>query len=213
MVLPSGRGRTIVRSSSDESLADGGAEVGVKNRRVQRALQNTTSSDPVQRCEALWKLTYRHMPRRRLSGRQRRLIAARMARLAQRDPSADVREAAVHGLRWTRGIDPIGVFLSASADPDPAVRGQALAALGGRALGRCAAAWSRRETIQQTLRCTLADHDPAVRFWSVFAIGQLRLPELREETLALVDDPASGGCGDRTVGELARTVCASLPTS
>ena len=151
-----------------------------------------------------------HLSGHGLSGRQRRVIAHRMVHLAQTDPDDTVREEAVHGLRWVRAIDPVEVFVAASADPAPMVRGQAIAGLGGRAAGRWSSSFQQR--VLAVIERGLADPHADVRFWALFAVGQLGLIELRAQVLALVDDAAPGACGKRTVGEEARAVGASLPT-
>lgn len=132
--------------------------------------------------------------------------------LAEGDPSARVRQAAVYALMFWRHTPSSAprVLLGAARDPDPAVRGFALEALARRFASARRGSESFLAVVDAVTH-GLRDAEPVVRFWAIYAVGVLEVESLRGDVAALVNDPAMG-LAPRTVGEEARGVLTLLDT-
>ena len=126
------------------------------------------------------------------------------------DPDPGVRRSAVHAYMWHYGsMNPTNALAQlALQDPDPEVRGQALEALAARW------AWADRRApgflhVRRAVTGGLAAEHAVVRFWAVYAVGQLELSAERSRVAALLDDQRVG-FADLTVADEARSVLADL---
>jgi hypothetical protein len=115
--------------------------------------------------------------------------------------------------RVAAGQRPSGGSRCAANDPSVEVRGYALEALVHRWCGRSSRG-SHFAKVEAVVADALRAQEPNLRFWGVYAVGQLGLANFEEQVRALIDDPAIG-FADMTVGQEARDALdhlASPPT-
>lgn len=179
----------------------------MRNRRVDRDLRTVETRDGAATAELRWRLAHQ-MPR--VPRAQQRQITHRLTRILREHPSDAVRTWAAYTLHFTPdgGVDARPALLAAARDdPRVAVRAQALESLGG--LCSCGRTGPTVERVAAALHAPLTGDDPDLRFWALYATGQMERPELRAEVNALVgDDRLVAGLW--TVGEEAQDVLVVL---
>ncbi len=141
-----------------------------------------------------------------------RQVAALMARLhgaVLRHPDGDTRRDVAYLLSQWGDRRSVVVFLTllADADAEPEIRGLAAESLGFD-LQFAAPASALRSRAITTLRACLGDAAPAVRFWSLYALGTLDAREARGDVAKLSSDEAIFREGFWSVGDEAREVLA-----
>jgi len=174
----------------------------MRSRRVDRNLRTIETADPTETGAIRWALSHRppRMPRP-----QRRTVAHRLMRILRSHEHPTIREWAAYALhRLPRGAaDPRPILLRAALDdPDVAVRAQALEVVGSLCAYRSGPMVERTAAALPSL---LAHEEPELRFWALYAVGQMRRSELRDAVSALVGDPVVVS-GLWTVGEEAADV-------
>lgn len=141
-----------------------------------------------------------------------RQVASLMMRFRDavlRHPDADTRRDVAYLLAQWGDQRTVGVFLTVVADPgaEPEIRGLAAEALGFD-LQFAPEASALRSRAVATLRTCLTDAAPAVRFWSLYALGTLDARDARGDVAKLVGDDAIFREGFWSVGDEAREVLA-----
>ncbi len=144
-----------------------------------------------------------------LRPRQAASLLARFQTAVLRHPDTDTRRDVAYLLAQWGDRRTASVFLTVLADPaaEPEIRGLAAEALGFD-LQFAPPASALRARALQTLRKCLNDAAPAVRFWSLYALGTLDAREARADVAKLVGDEAIFREGFWSVGDEAREVLA-----
>lgn len=132
-------------------------------------------------------------PRARPARRQVDQIFGRLTDLMRHDADQDVRVHAAYALShwWERRAALALLAVVGDARGLAAVRAQAAEGLGKLvAHGEGFGAFGLRARAVAALRRGLHDERPEVRFWSIYALGQLQAAEARAEIERLVEDDA-----------------------
>ncbi len=152
-----------------------------RNKLVDRAIAALADASPAQRLALIRRLTLTlGAPRRSLPRRQIDRVFAVLARGLRADPDAAVREAIAYALTfWFERRSPrvlVPVLLDTSEAT--AVRAQAAEGIGNVLQCRRLTA-VEHERIAAAMRIGLNDASVEVRFWCLYAVGNLRMAELR----------------------------------
>lgn len=144
-----------------------------------------------------------------LRPRQVASLLARFRAAVLRHPDADTRRDVAYLLAQWGDRRTVGVFLTVLSDAsaEPEIRGLSAEVLGFdlQFAPRASALRSRAVT---SLRACLTDAAPAVRFWSLYALGTLDARETRADVAKLASDEATFREGFWSVGDEAREVLA-----
>lgn len=181
----------------------------MRNRRLSTLLVELEAHEATTRSQAAWSLAYRKLNRGRLSRRQRSRALSALARHARTDPDVDVRRQCVHAFMWQAGWPGVTrLLVDCTKDSEPEVRGQALEAL---ALRWAFASMNRPQfsMVDSAIGNSLTSTEPVVRFWAVYAAGQLNLERYRAVLESMIDDTAVG-FADLTIGDEAKTILENL---
>lgn len=144
-----------------------------------------------------------------LRPRQVAALIARLQAAVVRHPDPDTRRDVAYLLAQWGDRRTVGVFLGLLTDvaAEPEIRGLAAEALGFDLQFVPRASALRSRTVA-ALRGCLTDAAPAVRFWSLYALGTLDAREARADVAKLGDDEAIFREGFWSVGDEAREVLA-----
>lgn len=117
---------------------------------------------------------------------------AALARLLRADPEEAVRHAAAYALTSWFQRRAAWALWGALVDEreTPQVRGQAAEGIGNQLMSFTKLAPARQRQVEAALAAGLRDPAPELRFWCLYAVGQMRLVHLRDEVAALRGDTA-----------------------